>query len=665
MISGLLVASLLGAWLAPSASVAENLRLLYADDETGISQIYSIDPSTRRVGQITFAPKCKTPICGFADPAPSPNGRHVLYDSFFGSGGGLWVAGADGRTPRRIARQAFRGAAWAPDSRRIAYASSDGLHVVRPDGSGNRIVDTDDFVRDPSWSPDGRSIAFARRDGSLVVLRGAVRRTIANGVGARSLGNPQRLLTWSPDGRWIAYQDGEAIRLVTPDGRRRRNLAGESSWPTWSPDGRRLAVSGGGGIRVIDVRTGRSRQLARGEGFGLAWSPQGDKIAYVLGTLSYAFPTGGEVRTVTLSGRVRTVVAGGGAYTGDIFGLAWTRPPAGIRYRAPQQVPLQRVLRDELVARDTVGAIATDGGRVAYVACGKVFVWTPASGNVVPVDPTSSGLCAGTVFGGAVYTLALAADWVAYGTQEGGNSIRWKVQGTRLSRPEHRFELSGGGCCRTGPLGGLGKLVGSGPLLVFSSWDEACAPGVPGCRIVTTTERLMRVGLEGCACPTLRTEPGPLVPSDVDGGRIVAYGDNAVVLLDADGAQLLSVPVVAAAAQLSGTDLAILVQGQLRHYDARTGALLHTWPLPDVPSGGLCGHPQGSVVCGSPRLRLDDVAHGLAAYVLDGQVHLLRLADGASASVAPARAARFIDSGLVYAHEDRIKLVPFEALPIR
>jgi hypothetical protein len=62
---------------------------------------------------------------------------------------------------------------------------------------------------------------------------------------------------------------------------------------------------------------------------------------------------------------------------------------------------------------------------------------------------------------------------------------------------------------------------------------------------------------------------------------------------------------------------------------------------------------------------LQDAARGLVTHVLDGQVHLLRLSDGADAEVAQGSLARFTSSGLVYADGPRLRLVPFDRLPLR
>ena len=68
-----------------------------------------------------------------------------------------------------------------------------------------------------------------------------------------------------------------------------------------------------------------------------------------------------------------------------------------------------------------------------------------------------------------------------------------------------------------------------------------------------------------------------------------------------EGAGELSVPVEALATALSGNDPVALAQGGLRHYDAATGELLHSWPLPEVSSAFRCGTPSGTAAlpCGS------------------------------------------------------------------
>jgi ATP-dependent DNA ligase len=58
-------------------------------------------------------------------------------------------------------------------------------------------------------------------------------------------------------------------------------------------------------------------------------------------------------------------------------------------------------------------------------------------------------------------------------------------------------------------------------------------------------------------------------------------------------------------------------------------------------------------------------ASGLVAYILDGQVHLQRIADGADTVVALGQHAAFTTDGLIYVDRERIHLRPFVSLPPR
>ena len=85
--------------------------------------------------------------------------------------GAIWVMRPAGSGLRRILRR-LAGVAqpvWSPDGRRLLVVQGDALVVVRPDGSGRRVIaklssDARGAREDPqpAWSPDGRSVVFCQ-----------------------------------------------------------------------------------------------------------------------------------------------------------------------------------------------------------------------------------------------------------------------------------------------------------------------------------------------------------------------------------------------------------------------------------------------------------------------------------------------------------------------
>jgi hypothetical protein len=64
-------------------------------------------------------------------------------------------------------------------------------------------------------------------------------------------------------------------------------------------------------------------------------------------------------------------------------------------------------------------------------------------------------------------------------------------------------------------------------------------------------------------------------------------------------------------------------------------------------------------------LRLQDTAHGLVAYTLDTDLHLLRLADGKDTVVVSGTHARFMTAGLAYTDGNHFHLIRYDELPFR
>jgi hypothetical protein len=193
---------------------------------------------------------------------------------------------------------------WSPDGSQLVFAASDGLvhrlYVARADGSDVRPIGGADLSRiDPAWAPSGDWIAF---HGFRVADQAAAGdyRTVAGLFVMRPDGSNERQLTsddggdfifrkpqWQPDPTRsvLAYAVGEpgqydiaTFDLATNSQTVIAKLPSADVWPKWSPDGSLLAWNGSAGIKVsrpdgtiVHDRPGRLD-------YDFVWSPDGTSL---------------------------------------------------------------------------------------------------------------------------------------------------------------------------------------------------------------------------------------------------------------------------------------------------------------------------------------------------------------------------------------------------
>ncbi|HYU04785.1 MAG TPA: integrin alpha, partial [Jatrophihabitantaceae bacterium] len=315
----------------------------------------------------------------------------------------------------------------------------------------------------------------------------------------------------------------------------------------------------------------------------------------------------------------------------------------------------------ELRLRGSVGTLAADSNRVAFSSCWWTgAVWQPGHDpHFFGGEPAGDACTNPPLSFGGFSSFAVAGERVAYLLRGGGIGVFGDLFSASAQNGYRVHAVASfGRCCAGDPVGSerWGDLVGGGDTIAYATWDFCGIYTCDGSPVHVTNENVNRVD-DSCvasagffACPHL-PNPGTFVPLAAARGRILARrGDGALVELRASDLAVLrtfrvGTPLDAA---LAGRLLVVLVPGALRVVDTRTGHLLHRWPLRGVPVGGVCTELPHQ--CPSPELEFAGAANGLAAYIADGIVHVVRLADGLDVVIARGTHARVTSAGLFYAY---------------
>ena len=169
------------------------------------------------------------------EPAYSPDGTKIAFDSVRTGGSEIWTMNADGTDLRRLTAFIFDDAAphWSPDGRQLVWtAFRDGnqaeVYRMNADGSGQtRLTFNPGADGRASWSPDGTKIAFETRRRSptdpadATTFNTEIATMNPDGSGINLLTDTQspvghRSTRWSPDGRQILFDSNRAQPGPTP-----------------------------------------------------------------------------------------------------------------------------------------------------------------------------------------------------------------------------------------------------------------------------------------------------------------------------------------------------------------------------------------------------------------------------------------------------------------
>jgi Tol biopolymer transport system component len=267
----------------------EGPDLVAVDPDTGASRILldrevSSDPLPTAVGGEAAHGRISV-------AAWSPDGRWLAFD---GPDAALWVMNAEMEI-RRLASADYRGWVWSPTEAQLAMILNSKLTVV--DASTGRKIDLGDVVGDvtsaPVWSPDGTRILFGARGGSLysVDVQSGERSMLVRLPGENL--DSMDEIEWSPDGAQIAVMNdlepgGGRLYVMNADGSGVRVLLDdyEPGRLAWSPDGESIAYvtygDGAEGVWTISPAEGLPFAVAASTGISdPVWSPDGSRIAFV------------------------------------------------------------------------------------------------------------------------------------------------------------------------------------------------------------------------------------------------------------------------------------------------------------------------------------------------------------------------------------------------
>jgi Tol biopolymer transport system component len=224
----------------------------------------------------------------------SPDGERLALVMFEDQQRTLYVMGADGSNPSRIASaENVSDPSWWPDQKRIAYVAGSGgrstIHVVNSDGSDDRVLYGIEApgtrsIFSAKVSPDGTQILFDQGtdEGFDIFVMAADGSAVRQLTHSGQDYNP----SWSPDGTRIAFTrqegpmesdiftmaaDGTDFRRLTDDGKGRTNLD-----PIWAPDGTMIAfvagrTGGPGPVVVMDADGTNPAELGSADVLGVSW----------------------------------------------------------------------------------------------------------------------------------------------------------------------------------------------------------------------------------------------------------------------------------------------------------------------------------------------------------------------------------------------------------
>jgi TolB protein len=140
-------------------------RVIFSLQRGGNSNLFEMDLRSKATTRLT-----DTQVIDTA-PSYSPDGTRICFESDRGGQQQIYVMAASGGQAQRISfgDGAYSTPVWSPRGDYIAFTKQAqgrfAIGIMRPDGSGERILTEGYHNEGPTWSPNGRVIMFFRDPG--------------------------------------------------------------------------------------------------------------------------------------------------------------------------------------------------------------------------------------------------------------------------------------------------------------------------------------------------------------------------------------------------------------------------------------------------------------------------------------------------------------------